>query len=261
MRKSNRKEEIRMIYNGPGPTYFGVGPNNIGNNPYYNNIPGYMPGYYNGNYDMYNPYYYQQIQQKQYEEYCEQQKIQQCISNRLTEVAYNCKGISTEYISKDYKYNDDQLRDIQIYNQNKAKMAQIGTCYRVAKNNKNYITCAKMRQMNIDRNVKDHDDKLMSSKADLFEYMENGYKLTVDIAERRRIQREENLRQYYNQNSYKQLLSMHNNIVGYQNNYDNIQPITIDDMSVSLPSHLATNAEYKARRSEFMRKLMEKARY
>lgn len=250
-----------MIYNGPGPTYFGVGPN-FGNNPYYNqNIPGYMPGYYNGNYDMYNPYYYQQIQQKQYEEYRKQQEVQQYISNRLTEVAYNCKGISTEYISKDYKYDDTQLREIQIYEQNREKAARIGSGYRIAKNNKNYMPIAKLKQLETDIKVKDHDDKLISSDADLFDYMENGYKIMTDISERQRLQREENLRQLYNQNSYQQLLSMHNNIVGYQNNYNNIQPITIDDMSVSLPSHLATNSEYKARRSEFMRKLMEKARY
>lgn len=251
-----------MIYNGPGPTYFGVGPNNIGNNPYYNpNIPGYMPGYYNGNYNMYNPYYYQQMQQQQYEEYKKHQENQSYMSNRLTEVAYSSKGISTEYISKDYRYTENQLRDIQLYEQNKMKTAHIGNGYREAKSNKNYTPMIKQRQNQIDQKVKEHDDNLMSSKADLFEFMENGYKLTLDISERQRIAREENLRQLYNQNSYQQLLSMHNNIVGYQNNYDNIQPISIDDMSVSLPSHLAANDEYKARRSEFMRKLMEKARY
>lgn len=251
-----------MIYNGPGPTYFGVGPNNIGNNPYYNtNIPGYMPGYYNGNYNMYNPYYYQQQQQQQYEEYRKQQEIQRSISNRLTEVAYNSKGISTEYISKDYKYTDDQIREIQLYEMNRSKTAYIGNNYRVAKNNKNYVPIATQKQREVIQKAKEHDDKLMSSKADLFEFMENGYKLTSDISERHRIAREEDLRQLYNQNSYRQLLLMHNNVVGYQNNYDNIQPISIDDMSVSLPSHLAANDEYKARRSEFMRKLMEKARY
>ena len=51
---------------------------------------------------------------------------------------------------------------------------------------------------------------------------------------------------------------MHNNIAGYRSVYDNIQPISIDDMEVSLPSHLATNDEYIARRNAFINRILNK---
>ena len=253
-----------MIYTGPGPTHFGVGPNNFGygGNPYYNqpNIPGYMPGYYNGNYNMYNPFYYQQIQQQQQEAYNNYIKQQQEISNRLTAGAYQYTGTDIpDRMISNYSYTDEQRREIYQYQQEGQKAQYIDYRYREAKeNSKSYIKDKKLAFM---RNVevqKEADDSLVSKDADLYEFMENGYKLNLAIDQRERQKKEQDLRQLYNQNSYQALLNMHNNIAGYRNVYDNIQPISIDDMEVSLPSHLATNDEYIARRNAFINRILNK---
>ena len=92
----------------------------------------------------------------------------------------------------------------------------------------------------------------------LYEFLENGYKITYDIVEREKREKEQNLKQLYNQQSYQQLLNMHNNVVGYQQNYDNIQPISLDDMEVSLPSNLRVMNDYQRRREQFLQELMKR---
>lgn len=251
-----------MINTGRGPTQFGVGPTNFGNNPYYQQgIPGYMPGYYNGNYNMYNPYAYQEMMRRQQEAYNREMKKQQDLAKRLNKASfiYN-KTDSPEIVRDVYHYTQEQLIDIQNYNQECIRNQRIGTNYHAAKKNKSYMTPGKTNHLINMNKQKQHDDSIMPQDADLFYFMENGYKITYDIVERTKKKDEQNLRQLYNQQSYQQLLNMHNNIVGYQQNYDNIQPISLDDMEVSLPSNLRVKDEYQQRREQFLQKLMEKAR-
>ena len=91
-----------MIYTGPGPTQYGVGPNNFGNNPYYQQgIPGYMPGYYNGNYNMYNPYAYQEMMRQQQEAYNKEMKKQQDLANRLNRASFVYNETNSPEIVRD----------------------------------------------------------------------------------------------------------------------------------------------------------------
>lgn len=251
-----------MINTGRGPTQFGVGPNNFGNNPYYQQgIPGYMPGYYNGNYNMYNPYAYQEMIRRQQEAYNMELKRQQDLTKRLNKASFMYDETDDHEIVRDvYQYTQEQLADIQNYNQESIRSQSIGNNYRVTKKNRSYMPAKKANHLANMSKQKQHDDSIMPSDADLFYFMENGYKITYDIVERRKKKDEQNLKQLYDHQSYQQLLNMHNNIVGYQQNYDNIQPISLDDMEVSLPSNLRVMNEYQQRRDQFLKKLMEKAR-
>lgn len=253
-----------MIYTGPGPTHFGVGPNNYQNgNQYYNqpNIPGYMPGYYNGNYNMYNPYYYQQIQEQRQREYDNYMKQQKQLNDRLSANASKFVNNETENKVDRYYYSNQQIQDINKHYQETQVSKMIDAKYRMANENKKYYV--KDSKVNILRNIEyqyNQDKQIMPEDADLYEYMENGYKLNLASYKRELDRREQDLRNEYNQESYQRLLNMHNNIAGYSNNYDNIQPISIDDMEISLPSHIATNDEYIARRNAFINQIMSKQR-
>ena len=254
-----------MINTGPGPTYFGVGPTNFGNNPYYQQanqgIPGYMPGYYNGNYNMYNPYVYQEMMRRQQEAYNREMKQQQEMIERLNRASYMYNEQGTPEVIKDvYNYTEEQLNEMRKYDQEFIKNQRIGNNYNAAKKDKSYLPPKKAAHFINMNNQKKNDDAIMPPDADLFYFMENGYKITYNIAEKEMKKAEQDLRQLYNRQSYQQLLNMHNNVVGYQQNYDNIQPISLDDMEVSLPSNLRVNNEYNARRAEFLQRITERAR-
>ena len=249
-----------MIYTGPGPTQYGVGPNNFGNNPYYQQgIPGYMPGYYNGNYNMYNPYAYQEMMRQQQEAYNKEMKKQQDLANRLNRASFVYNETNSPEIVRDvYRYTKEQLADIQKYNQECIASQRIGGNYHATKKNKSYMPSKKVNHLINMNKQKQYDDSIMPPDADLFYFMENGYKITYDIVEREKKEKEQNLKQLYNQQSYQQLLNMHNNVVGYQQNYDNIQPISLDDMEVSLPSNLRVMNDYQRRREQFLQELMKR---
>lgn len=280
-----------MIHYGPaGPTQFGVGPSSYNqNNPYdltnrfINNLnnrminmgqppypyqygqglPGYNTGYYTGNYNMQNPYYQIQEQQRIYQEQLRMQINQDNINEKLVShlSAYTSQDIQSRRSC--VNYSDNQYTELQKFNGEFQKTNGIGYRYRTQIQNrkpKDYVYNRKMEEMIImDENHKE-DAKYMDEKADLYEFMENGYKINVGISERERVFKENNLRQLYNQDAYHQLLNMHNGIVGYQNNYDNIQPISIDDYEVSLPSNLAVNDEYKRRREAFINTILAKSK-
>lgn len=256
-----------MYYYGPGPTPYGVGPNNFTspgyNQPQYGGLPGYNTGYYTNNYNMQNPYYLQQLQRQEYERQMREQVNQDNIGDRLARCTSQYSGVESSYQRVTQEYTNEQIMAIQKYNGETMKSKQIGDLYRKdkGKDYRKYINPQKMAVLQQIEEQQKQDSKAISKDVDLYEFMENGYKINIAIDERERARREANLRQMYNQNSYQQLLNMHNNIAGYRSNYDNIQPISIDDMEVSLPSHLIANEEYNRRRQQFLSDIMRKLNY
>ena len=245
-----------MYYYRPGPMPYGVGPNFY--NPYQQNIPGYNSGYYTGQYGYQNPYYDMVRQRQQYEEELKEKVNQDNIAELIAKKAYQYNGKDVGYKRSTTQFSDNQATDIRRYTYENQKLDSIANTHRAMKGKK-FIPREKLA---IKQNIaaqQEEDSKHMNYDADLFEFMEEGYKLNVAIEERTRLKSERDLRQLYDQNSYQRLLSMHN-IAGYNVGYDNIQPITIDDMEVSLPSNITNNAEYTRRRAEFIADITSRQR-
>lgn len=250
-----------MYYYRPGPMPYGVGPNNFYNNqyPYNNGLPGYNTGYYTGNYGYQNPYYEMIRQRQQYQAELKEKVNQDNVNERLTVKASQCTGKDIKYQRSTIQFSNKQASDIRSYSIENQKLNSIANIHREIKDKK-YIPKVKelMRQNIIQQ--KAEDNKNISYDADLFEFMEEGYKLNVAIVEREKRKAEQDLRKLYDQNSYQRLLNMHNNIAGYNIGYDNIQPISIDDMEVTLPSNIANNQEYQRRRQEFIQLITSRQR-
>lgn len=231
----------------------------INQNPYMN---GYNTGYYGGQYQYNNPYQQQMEQQYYYQKQMEERNMQIQMHERFAKHAANYTGISIEEdeATKQPEFTPDQLNDLRQYDLEMRKMFAIGYMCKRNKNidRKKYIPPKKAQLLQNIYNQKQHDLQIMNPDADLMNFMENGYNVMYDIMSRERRAVEQNLRQLYDQNSYQQLLAMHNNMGFGYNPTDNIVPITIDDMEISLPSHLACNDEYRARKQAFINKILEK---
>lgn len=236
-----------MIYN---QNYYGAGP--FGAVPNIGSVGYNMGGYYTNNYNNINPYYQRQLEQERYEQQQKHQKEQQQIRKSLLKRSTNVNGVKLKQIPYDNNDEEEMMKvheehqDIQKYN-------HLSSLLRGRE--KGYKSKRRTELQNHMGKCTGESYKFIDEDTDLFEFMENGYKITLDIIEQEERSRQKDLTKLYNQNAYQQLLGVHES--SYTYNSLSPTPINIDDMEVTLPESIK-NDEYYRRKKQFLDNILNK---
>lgn len=202
----------------------------------YNN----MGGYYGGNYNYVSPYLIQQQQQAQQARFREQQRQIADSNKALARSAAIANGIEPdeELLSKKYD---------PVYDQPYTKQEQIqNSLWQAYLNSQMYdpdqLRIQRMNAIYEKEKIRVPDD------ISLADWMDVVNKELADMERQEMIsQQRKGIKNLYNSNEFKQLVSMHGSN-GYFGNMYNNNTTSIEDMEVTLPQHLVTPYQEKKRK-------------
>lgn len=209
--------------------------------------PGYnMGGYYTGYSGYYNPYAYQNEYYKRMQEAKRQQEEQAKIFNKMVEI--NKKSLQ-------------QTDDIQSKSEEEIKLEKLkhkmyrklGMQNRLLTQQQSVnVSEQRYRVANINRinAINAQNQSKLANINSLYDFMDNGYILLLDIANQKQKSQLRQVDKLYNKGSYQQLLSA----TQMGNNMYSRGPVSVDDMEVALPS--STTEEYRNRRAAFINSIM-----
>lgn len=247
---------------GTQPNYGCVPPNpignivNIGNVGYYANT---NTGYYSGNYNAryINPYIYRQQQEAMIAQQHEAVRNQSDMFKNISRTVHKALGndVSDEFLNKKYDpvFEQQQRMDEDEYAYN--------TLMNMQMNGNEIIGNPYINQQIINTNAYcDQYKQNFPDSMSVSEFHARGYELILDAINDERRSQEKNLGQLYNRDEYNKLINMHSKSSKYFNSIMRINEMnsmnngTIDDINVTLPNKLATQA--MERKSAFMEAIL-----
>ena len=247
-----------MGYN-MSPGQFQAAPNpvgnimNIGSMGYNNNMGSYYGG---GNYNnFYNPYLAAKQQEIAEAKAMEAQRQQVDVLKMISRKANASLGnqISEEELNRLYDTNPE----VNPYIETENRYMRLANLHYTAPTGNPYY----QRQIELNNAMYDRAKEYMPDDTTIYQFGEKVSPILEEIVmnEYRNKQRND-VNRLYNSSEYKQLTSMHANTNNYfASMWDNNAPggeVTIDDMKVELPNHLAQT--YAQKKAEFMRKILER---
>lgn len=209
--------------------------------------PGYnMGGYYTGYSGYYNPYAYQNEYYRRMQEAKKQQEEQAKIFNRMVEI--NKKSLQQSVNNKTKSEEEIKLEQL------KSKMYRKLGMHSRLENQCSTINMHQQKQeiANINRinAISNYNQSKLNNINSLYDFMDNGYILLLDIANQKQKHQLRQVDKLYNKGSYRQLLTS----AQAGNNMFNRGPVSVDDMEVALPS--SATEEYRNRRAAFINSIM-----
>lgn len=219
----------------------------------YNQQSQQMGGYYNSIYDgYYNPYMAQRQQELQQIQMKEIQLQQSAIWKLLSKKVNHALGreVDDEYLSKLYDpviIDQKEQASIDKYNH----MQQLENIYRQGPM---YIKTP--NTVRIENNIQRFElaKKRFPDDTSLYDFLSQAGELYSDVIMSKVKKDQKQLNKLYNHNDYQQLINMHTKTESYFNKLLNNNGQSIDDMEITLPSHL--NTEYQRRKQAFMNSIL-----
>jgi hypothetical protein len=228
---------------------------NIGNVGYYGNT---NTGYYSGNYNnRFNPYIYRQQQEAMIAQQREDTRNQADMFKGISRVVHKAIGdeVSEDYLNKKYdpvyeqqeKMDEDEYAYNTLMNMQMQGREIIGNPYAIQQIINSNAYC-------------DEQKRRFPDDISVAEFHGRAYELVLDAYMDKKREEERNLGQLYNKNEYNKLINMHSkssqyfNSIMKMNGNTNLNS-TIDDMTVSIPNHLASEAT--RRRAAFLASILE----
>ena len=225
---------------------------NIGSMGYNNN----MGGYYNGNYNnFYNPYMVAKQQELAQARMAEEQRKQSDVLKMISRKANKSLGVEIDESDLNRLYDPPQ--ENPYVEKEEKYMRLVNLHYNATQGNPLYA-----RQVEYNNMMYDKAKEYMPDDTSLFEFTEKISPVLENIVMTEyKSKQKANISKLYNADEYKQLINMHSNANNYfASMYDNNAPsngeISIDDMKVELPNHLAQT--YAQKKAEFMQKIFNR---
>lgn len=223
------------------------GYNNFGGNPYlqYMNNPQMMNGGYYSGYYNYDP----QVIRQQIEEQRRQQEAmvrnEINIKKMKARIFNTFNGIESdeEYLETYYNPNTyvEINKDIQDYNEMMRLHEISNDPNRLVGPNQYAIS----QMASISQEIRSQHP-IDQSFVDYMNTAGDQYRIALINENARELRK--NIANTYNRDAYNQLTSLHN-----QSSFASLrQNISVDDLSISLPSHLKQNSEYQQRKNAFL---------
>lgn len=240
------------------PNQYNINPNPMGN---ILNIgsQGYNGGYYNNMYNnYYNPYLAMKQQQQAEAMFKEQQRQQSDIMKKISRAVNKSSGydISEESLNslydykepEQYKVDTESVEYMQSYVTNLHLNGYQYTPQEIA-----YVNHFNSQY---DKSKQQYPDDI--SMYDFHIKMSENY---VDMLLEKEKEKQKDVSKLYNNDDYRKLLNMNSNNNTYFNSIfnggnNNQNNVSIDDMEISLPNHLAN--EYQSRRKQFLDAILNK---
>lgn len=209
-----------------------------------------MGGYYNS---IYNGYYNPYLAQRQQELYEAQQKELQMQQSNIWKML--SRGVN-KALGKEV---DDQylsMYDPVTYDTKEQKIyEQFNHFEYLDRINSQGTPIRTPASIMVENNIKRYElaKERFPDDTSLYDFLANAGELYAEMLMDKAKHEQRQLNRLYNQNDYQQLVNLHNKTGSYYNQLMNNNP-SIDDMEITLPSHLST--EYQRRKQAFINSIM-----
>lgn len=251
------------IYNGYIPSNPIGNVVGIGTNGYNNMNLGNMGGYYNNQYNYYNPYLVQQQQQLYEAQLKEQLRQQSDVLKTISRSVNKALGADIDMEKHLEQYNPENYFKDQFntpandyYNSEQAVHDKLMNIHFNGITGNPY----NIRLIQANNILYDQEKQKRPDEYGIIEYNKSAGELYNEIVEQEQRNMQRNLTRLYNPTQYNQLVKMNSGANSYFNSVFQgtamQKEMNIDDMEVTLPSHLVKS--YDDRKRAFLDAILNK---